>query len=135
MLSAHYTIIMAYTHIYIFLPYPPFSTPSIAKHFIKMTIFTWKIGVTSTKWKASLNCSLLFLQGHCVHAKSLQSCPTLYNPMDCSLPGSSVRGILQARMSSSGDVPDPGIEPVSPILQADSLPLSHQGSPPMSADA
>ena len=33
----------------------------------------------------------------CMHAKSLQSCPTLCNPMDCSLPGSSVHGILQAR--------------------------------------
>ena len=28
-----------------------------------------------------------------------------------------------------GDLPDPGIEPGSPALQADSLPLSHQGSP------
>ena len=27
-----------------------------------------------------------------------QSSPTLYNPMDCSLPGSSVHGILQARI-------------------------------------
>ena len=26
-----------------------------------------------------------------------QSCPTLRNPLDCSLPGSSVCGILQAR--------------------------------------
>ena len=32
-----------------------------------------------------------------VHAKSLQSCLTLCDPMDCSLPGSSIRGILQAR--------------------------------------
>ena len=31
-------------------------------------------------------------------AKSLQSCPTLYNLMDCSLPGSSVHGICQARV-------------------------------------
>ena len=30
-------------------------------------------------------------------AVSLQSCPTLCDPMDCSLPGFSVRGILQAR--------------------------------------
>ena len=30
---------------------------------------------------------------------------------------------------SPGDLPDPGIEPMSPALQADSLPLSHQGSP------
>ena len=33
-----------------------------------------------------------------MHAKSLQSCPTLCDPMDCSLPGSSVYGILQARI-------------------------------------
>ena len=33
-----------------------------------------------------------------VCAKSLQSCPTLCDPMDCSLPGSSVHGILQARI-------------------------------------
>ena len=31
-------------------------------------------------------------------AKSLQSCPTLGESMDCSPPGSSVRGILQARI-------------------------------------
>ena len=33
-----------------------------------------------------------------MHAKSLQSCLTLCNPMDCSLPGSSVHRILQARI-------------------------------------
>ena len=33
-----------------------------------------------------------------VCAQSLQSCPTLCDPMDCSLPGSSVHGILQARI-------------------------------------
>ena len=34
----------------------------------------------------------------CVHAKSLQLCLTLWNPMDCSSPGSSLPGILQARI-------------------------------------
>ena len=34
----------------------------------------------------------------CMHAQSFQSCPTLCNPMDYSLPGSSVHGILQARI-------------------------------------
>ena len=34
----------------------------------------------------------------CMHAKSLQSCLSVCDPMDCSLPGSSVHGILQARM-------------------------------------
>ena len=33
-----------------------------------------------------------------VHPKSLQSCPTLCDPMNCSLPGSSVHGILEARI-------------------------------------
>ena len=65
----------------------------------------------------------------CMHAKLLQSCPTLCNSMNCSLPGSSVHGILQARILSGlpfpplGDLPDPGIEPASPeapALQADS---------------
>ena len=34
----------------------------------------------------------------CMRAKLLQSCLTLCNPMDCSLPRSSVHGILQARI-------------------------------------
>ena len=33
-----------------------------------------------------------------VHAKSLQSCPTVCDPMHCSQPGSSVQGVLQARI-------------------------------------
>ena len=94
--------------------------------------------------------------------------------MDCSLPGSSVRGILQARIPEwvpipfckessqlrdrtqvsciegrfftiwatreaqeywsgelipSVDLPDPGIEPGSPALQADSLPAELPGKP------
>ena len=69
-----------------------------------------------------------------MHAKLLQLCPTLCDPMDYSLPGSSVHGILQTRilewvaMPSSRDLPDPGIEPMSPVapaLQTDSLFLSH----------
>ena len=62
-----------------------------------------------------------------------QSCPTLYDPMDCSLSGSSVPGIFQARVlewiaiPSPGDLPDPGIEPRSPSLQADTLPSDPPG--------
>ena len=50
-------------------------------------------------------------------AKSLQSCPTLCNPMDCSPPGSFLHAILQARIQDGlpcappGDLPNPGIEP------------------------
>ena len=56
-----------------------------------------------------------------------QLCLTLCDPMDCSPPGSSVHGILQAKIlewfaiPSPGDLPDPGIEPRSPTLGADSL--------------
>ena len=62
----------------------------------------------------------------------VQSCPTLCDPVDCSLPDSSVHGILQARIldwvaiSFSGDLPNPGIKPKSPALQADSLPIRYQ---------
>ena len=42
------------------------------------------------------------LRGSIIHWKNVcsvaQSCPTLYDPMDCSLPGSSVHGIFQARI-------------------------------------
>ena len=64
-----------------------------------------------------------------------RSCLTLCDPMDCSLPGSSVHGILQARilelvvMPFPGDVPNPGIEPRSPALQVDSLPSEPKGKP------
>ena len=37
-------------------------------------------------------------------AKSLQSCPTLCDPIDGSLPGSSVRGIFQARVLEWGAI-------------------------------
>ena len=55
----------------------------------------------------------------CMYAKSLQSCSTLCDPIGCSLPGSSVHGILQARVLgglpgfSPGNLPNPGIEPPS----------------------
>ena len=69
-----------------------------------------------------------------VKLKVAQSCLTLCNPMDCSSPGSSVHGILQARIlewvdmpsstrssqpSPPPDLPNPGIEPAfltSPAL-------------------
>ena len=53
----------------------------------------------------------------------------------CSLPGFSVHGILQARILESvatpspGDLPDPGIKPGYPALQADSLPSELPGRP------
>ena len=43
------------------------------------------------------------LKDVCAHSVA-QSCPTLSDPMDCSLPGSSVHGILQARVLEWGAI-------------------------------
>ena len=37
-------------------------------------------------------------------SEAAQSCPTLRDPMDCSLPGSSVHGIFQARVLEWGAI-------------------------------
>ena len=56
-----------------------------------------------------------------------QSCSTLCNPTDCSLPDTSVQGIFQARIlewvaiSFSRDLLNPVLKTTPPALQADSL--------------
>ena len=51
-------------------------------------------------------------------------CSTLCDPWDCGLPGPSVDGIFQARIlewvaiSSSRDLSNPGLEPISPASPA-----------------
>ena len=72
----------------------------------------------------------------CVCAKLLQSCLTLCNPVDCSLPASSVHGDSPGKNTGVGCHPpqghlsNPGIKPVSlisPALAAGSLPLMTLG--------
>ena len=74
----------------------------------------------------------------CMHAKSLQSCPTLCDPMDHSPPGSFVHGFSRQEYYSGLPFPPPGALLTrgsnSWLLQllyqqADSLPLSHVGGP------
>ena len=71
-----------------------------------------------------LVCMALGIRVLVLGAKSLQSCLTLCDPMDCSPPGSSVRGILQARILEwgtippPGDLPNPGIKPISLLSPA-----------------
>ena len=72
----------------------------------------------------------------CQTVKGTQSCPTLCDPMDYI-----VHGILQARILECvaysilqyfpfpGDLPNPGSEPRSPTLWADSLPVEPSGKP------
>ena len=64
----------------------------------------------------------------------VHSCLTLLRPHGLYPPGSFVHWISQARIpewlaiSFSMALPNLGTEPISPALQADSLPLSHQGN-------
>ena len=75
-----------------------------------------------------------YFKGTDAYCLVIKSCLTLCNPMDCSLPGSPVPGIFQARMLECVAIPfssgssDPGTELSSPALQADCH-LSHQESP------
>ena len=63
-----------------------------------------------------------------------ESCLSLFNPIDCSPPGSSVHGIFQARIlvaiSSSRDLPNPGMEPASPALASGFSTTEPPGKPP-----
>ena len=66
-------------------------------------------------------------------AKSLQSCPTLCNPMDCSLPGSSVHVIFQARtlewgasaFSRENSMKIPWLRTLYSILKANGTPIQY----------
>ena len=60
---------------------------------------------------------------------------TLYDPLDCSPPGSSIMGFSRQEYWSvlpfptPGDLPDTGIEPRSPTMQADALASEPPGKP------
>ena len=77
-----------------------------------------------------------FIWCACLHAKLIQLCLILCNPMDCSLPGSYLcpwdspgKNIaVGCHALFQGNLPNPRIKPWSPVLQADSYYLSHQGS-------
>ena len=82
-------------------------------HYIISSPYVWLKFLLSEKKsiKVKHNCCLV-----------TKSCLTLATPWECSPPGSSVCGISQAEywsglpFPSSGDLPDPGIKPVSPAL-------------------
>ena len=69
----------------------------------------------------------------CLHACLLSQIMELFGPMDCSLPGSSVHGISQARSGkpfpSPGDLSHPGIKPASPALAGGFFTTKPPGKP------
>ena len=81
-------------------------------------------------WEIGIDIYTLFM-----HAKSLQLCLTLCNPVDCSPPGSSVHGFPRQEYRSGlpfpspGELPDPRIEPVSSALAGGFLTTEPPGKP------
>ena len=84
-----------------------------------------EIRVRSLGWEDPLE------EGMAAHS----SIPAWRIPMDCSPPGSSVPGFSRQEYWSGlpcpppGDLPDPGVEPQSPAVQADALLPEPLGKP------
>ena len=64
-----------------------------------------------------------------VHLKSLQTCLTLCDHMDCSLPDFSVHGIFQARILEQVDISYPGIKLASLVLAGGFFTTAPPGKP------
>ena len=75
-------------------------SPALAGRFFTICA-TWEapsqVLIVANRAIAALNISIFIKHSMLCYAKSLQSCPTLCNPIDSSPPGSPVPGILQAR--------------------------------------
>ena len=65
---------------------------------------SWVLYSIANSLAKVLKCLCLEQQQCIQFAKSFQSCPTLRDPMDCSLPGSSAHGIFQARVLEWGAI-------------------------------
>ena len=93
---------------------------------IWITMEMWSLTWSQTPWR--VKSGLLWKQ--CVLL--LQSCPPLCDPMDHQAPlymGFSRQEYWSGFLGPPpGDLPNPGIEPMSPALQAYSLWLNHLGS-------
>ena len=81
-------------------------------------------------WESNYLC-FCYLNSWKVKVLVTQSCPILCNPMDCSPPGSTVHGILQARILERVAIifSRGSSQPRSPALQVDSSPAEPQGEP------
>ena len=81
--------------IYIFLYLPYFTQDDNLSFIIQSLSFLFCSAGLRVPASAALRCTS---QRHAALSLDAQSCWSLFNPMDCSPPGSSVHGILQARI-------------------------------------
>ena len=107
-----------------------------------LSVYLWVVLLLSSRWSSGhfpsedinlviASASAVNLSHNRLRACSVtQSCPTLYDPMDYSPPGSSVHGFSRQEywsglpFPSPGDLPDPGLLYCRQLLYH----LSHQGS-------
>ena len=117
-----------------------FQSGAMPLHFL---LLGEKLAITGKLWKKQLTPSqstewnmlnTRCLEYHLINTRVVtQLCQTLCDSMDSSLWGSSVHGFSRQEywnglpFSSPGDLPDPGIEPRSPALQAAALPSKPPG--------
>ena len=89
--------------------------------FVKTTFISTLLSVGCKGWSPLYKA---WIKGLCLHAKSLQSCLTLCDPMDCSPPGTSSMEFSRQEYWNGlpcpppGDLPNPGIEPMSRMSPA-----------------
>ena len=121
-----YSISLLVTDLFIYVfKTPPNLTSSLVPKCISSLTIKTSLFIISCKHHNNTASKVLFA----VLCLVIWSCPTLCNPMDCSPPGSSFHGILQARilewiaMPSSRRHSQPrNIKLMPPTLQEDSLP-------------
>ena len=116
--------------------------PQRTSIFLSNRIFTNAVCFLNTECLSTLLLFKIQAQGlpnsSCRHCWATKSYLTLLRDPPRVPPSSSVHGVSQARLLEwvviffSGGSSQPGMEPASPALQSDSLPLSHRGSPPNS---
>ena len=97
----------------------------------------WVLGLSAVKWHNRIDIlrmdKFCIILDTCAGVFSCFSCVRLCNPMDCSLPGSYVHGILQEIILEWVAMPfsrgSSQARDQTPTLQADSFLLSHWGRP------
>ena len=115
---------------------PSFKGASLPKYRTGVSCISRRFFIRCATWEACICTQAFSMQRPllCVHAQLLRPV-WLWDPVDCSLPGSSVHGISQARIldwvtvSFPGDLPNPGLELTSPELTGGFFTIESPGKP------